>query len=297
MLQLKQLGAGNRAEWLVEKRYTFGTGVDNHYPVTGDGIIEIHAGLEVNGDNIQLFNLGGGLSVTVNGKVLEKNQVLSTGDEFTVGDNRFKIEDPKQNRKAKPAGVSQPEGWTLKAKNTALENKSFPLDGSQTIGRSKECEICLNVVHLSRRHAQITVKDNYLQIDDLKSSNGTFINGRRVESAQAKSGDEIGFDTLKFSVFGPSASLANTQVRQAAPDSDATTMRPAIMPETLVPQVKKGTAQKKEKPAQSAKQPSPVKADASPVQNIEKSESKTGKLLFGGILVLIAAAAAYVFLG
>lgn len=292
MLQLKKLNASNRAEWLVEKRYTFGTGTENNFQVSGTDILEIHAGLEVSGDDVRLFNLGGGGSVCVNGQVLEKNQALKAGDEFSVGDSKFKIEDPKQNRKAGVKPAPQNEGWTLKALNTALANKSFALSGSQSIGRSKECDICLNVVHLSRRHAQITVKENYLQVDDLNSSNGTYLNGRKVDSAHARAGDEVSFDTLKFTILGPSSSLEKTQVRQANIDSDATTMRPMIKESDLIEEGKKVTEKRKAREKVSS-QPLTTPSEE---QLKPQTQSKTGLVLFAGILVAIAAAAAYVFL-
>ena len=295
MLQLKQLNTGNRAEWLVEKRYTFGKGPDNNYCVDGAGVIDVHAGLEVSGDEVQLFNLGGGECVKVNGASLAKNQKLLPGDVFSIGDAQFKIEDPKQSRKPKPAVDPALIGWTLKAKNTALANKSFPIEGSQTIGRSKECDICLNVVHLSRRHAKITVKDTHLQLEDLKSSNGTFLNGRRIESAQIKSGDEIGFDTLKFSVIGPATSLEKTQIRQEPVDSDATTMRPMINPSELVGQ-NKGSAPKKKPRSHITSAPITVDNTIEPPPSEVEAENKAGKPLFVVILVLIAIAATYIFL-
>lgn len=292
MLQLKQQNSGHRSEWLVENRYTFGTGSDNHYQVSGDGVQAIQAGLEVNGDDVKLFNLGGGNCVAINGSIVEKNEALKPGDEFTVGNDRFLIEDPKQNRKPAAQAVDVQTDWTLKASNTALANKSFIIQGSQTLGRSKECDICLNVVHLSRRHAQITVKDNYLQVDDLNSSNGTYVNGKRVNSAQVRAGDEIGFDTLKFSVIGPSNSLEKTQVRQGTVDSDATTMRPMIKESDL-----KGVEPKQAPKPKKVREEAVSKVTASAPKEEQNPENKTGVMLLGIIVVLIAAAITYVFFG
>lgn len=299
MLQLKQKGAGNRPQWLVEKRYTFGTDKDNQYIVSGDGVIEIHAGIEVDGDHVQLFNLGGSDCVKVNGTVLEKSQVLNAGDTFSVGDQSFDVEDPKLARKAKPLEQTKTEGWTLKAKNTALANKSFILEGTQIIGRSKDCDICLNVVHLSRKHAQISVRDKHLYIEDLDSSNGTFINNRRVKNAQVKSGDEIRFDTLKFSVFGPSASLQQTQVRQAAVENDATTMRPIFKSDAMAIKNKQVATEHKEKPKVTVQKPSTIAIDTPPTANTEvlTPERKTGVFWFIGGVAIVAAIAVYVLLG
>lgn len=298
MLQLKQLNAGSRAEWLVEKRYTFGTGTENQYKVEGQGVAEIHAGLEVNGDDIKLFNLVGGDSITVNGKVLEKNIALKPGDEFSIGDASFKLADPKTSRKPRQKLAPELRTWTLKAKNTALANKSFPLEGSQTIGRSNECDICLNVVHLSRRHAQITVKEDYIQLDDLNSSNGTFLNGKKITATQVRAGDEIGFDTLKFEVFGPRSALDKTQVRAGEMDSDSTTMRPMITEADLANAVKKEKAKpRKPREANVAKAAEAIKKTQTTTQQSDDATNKTGLIAIGFIILLIAGAAAYVMLG
>jgi pSer/pThr/pTyr-binding forkhead associated (FHA) protein len=43
-----------------------------------------------------------------------------------------------------------------------------------------------------------------MQVEDLGSTNGTFINGKRVQRGFAAPGDEIGFDTLRFRLMAPS---------------------------------------------------------------------------------------------
>lgn len=219
MLQIKLQKAGSRPEWLVEKRYTFGTGSDNHYTVRGESVHTLQAGLDVNGDKLYLVNLGGGTSVKVNDKILKKLCKLKPGDVFCVGDTRYEISDPKQSIRSANAQISQhsqqqPDTrWTLKAHNTALANKSYVLEGTKVIGRSTDCDICLNIVHLSRRHAQLTANQDFILIEDLQSSNGTFINGVKVSTARAKAGDEIAFDTLSFTLIRPEIDLGETCIR------------------------------------------------------------------------------------
>ena len=71
--------------------------------------------------------------------------------------------------------------------------ETFPLDSeATTIGRSPECDIFLDDVTVSRRHAVVAKKDDRLEIEDLGSLNGTFLNRRRIESAARLSdGDEL----------------------------------------------------------------------------------------------------------
>ena len=60
-----------------------------------------------------------------------------------------------------------------------------------TIGRSPDCEIFLDDVTVSRKHAVVGRSDDRFTIADEGSLNGTFVNKRRVESAELEDGDEI----------------------------------------------------------------------------------------------------------
>jgi pSer/pThr/pTyr-binding forkhead associated (FHA) protein len=59
------------------------------------------------------------------------------------------------------------------------------------IGRSPDCEIFLDDVTVSRKHATISRRGDQVTIEDQGSLNGTFVNRRRVESAPLDDGDEL----------------------------------------------------------------------------------------------------------
>jgi serine phosphatase RsbU (regulator of sigma subunit) len=60
--------------------------------------------------------------------------------------------------------------------------RKFPLDGACTVlGRQYDCTICLTGKAVSRQHAQILKRDSTYAIEDLNSSNGTFVNGKRLQ--------------------------------------------------------------------------------------------------------------------
>jgi hypothetical protein len=70
--------------------------------------------------------------------------------------------------------------------------ETFERIGDRTlIGRSPECDVFLDDVTVSRRHAEITVGDAGVTIRDLGSLNGTFVNRRRIDESPLEDDDEV----------------------------------------------------------------------------------------------------------
>ncbi len=99
------------------------------------------------------------------------------------------------------------------------------------IGREDDVDIVIDNPSVSRKHAQIRKEGAGWVVEDLGSSNGTFLHGEKISSAQpVKEGDEIGFG--KFSVvFGKAVGDAVDQVaarpaaKPAATDATGGTMQ------------------------------------------------------------------------
>jgi hypothetical protein len=68
----------------------------------------------------------------------------------------------------------------------------LPIDRPLTIGRRAECEVVLQDDAVSGRHARISWDTDNWQVEDLESTNGTFLNGQRVtRPTRLKSGDAL----------------------------------------------------------------------------------------------------------
>jgi len=78
--------------------------------------------------------------------------------------------------------------------------RTFSLFEITSIGRSDECDIVIESPYVSARHALIKKRGKRFYIEDLNSTNGTFVNGKRVRIARIKNGDVItlGDVDLKF---------------------------------------------------------------------------------------------------
>ena len=90
----------------------------------------------------------------------------------------------------------------------------IPLDQSACLlGKSPEASIVIDDPYVSRRHAQITRDQDRFRIEDLKSKNGTFVNGARLSSRShiLRNGDRIelarGKVVLRFQTWGSTVTL------------------------------------------------------------------------------------------
>jgi pSer/pThr/pTyr-binding forkhead associated (FHA) protein len=69
---------------------------------------------------------------------------------------------------------------------------------STTVGRSPDCDIFLDDVTVSRRHALVKRSKYQFFIEDQGSLNGTFLNRRRIESGGLEDGDEVQIGKYKL---------------------------------------------------------------------------------------------------
>jgi len=69
--------------------------------------------------------------------------------------------------------------------------ESFPSGDRTLIGRSPECDVFLDDVTVSRKHAELIRDGETFTISDLGSLNGTFVNKKRIESAELENDDEV----------------------------------------------------------------------------------------------------------
>lgn len=70
----------------------------------------------------------------------------------------------------------------------------------QVIGRQTDCQIRIPSGDVSRHHCEVSVSDGKVAVRDLGSSNGTFVNKRRVTQADVQAGDLIAIGDMVFVV-------------------------------------------------------------------------------------------------
>ncbi|MDR0183197.1 FHA domain-containing protein [Lysobacter arvi] len=186
------------------------------------GVLPQHCQLHVTAQGVML-DVPAGTVVSVNGRQVQGLIALRPGDSVGFDQVQAKLAalgpPPVVARQSVPGpdlmSANDDPGVTavrpvlprffLRSISAELGNRSDALVGVLTVGRGPDCNLRFDAPGLSRAHARLIPTDTGVQIEDLGSSNGTFLNGKRILRGEAKVGDELAFDVLRFRVAGTAA--------------------------------------------------------------------------------------------
>jgi pSer/pThr/pTyr-binding forkhead associated (FHA) protein len=100
--------------------------------------------------------------------------------------------------------------WVLRTADEAEAPFSFRiLPGNiKTVGRAPRADFIVDAPLVSRLHCRVTAGAAELEVVDLESTNGTFVNGQRVERACLRAGDRLGVGRVELIV---SSATSTTQ--------------------------------------------------------------------------------------
>ncbi|WP_327858005.1 FHA domain-containing protein [Acinetobacter guillouiae] len=137
--------------------------------------------------------------------------------------------------------------WKLQAITGELEGQEVTIDRDMLVGRHQDADLLLQAAEISRRHAAFLLKEDALWVQDLKSSNGTFVNDIRIDQDKLlMDGDIVQFASVKFNVLAPVKPVV-LQTEQAVPEVE---VQPVVVPvETPVQQPAEAVATAEIKPA------------------------------------------------
>src|SRR5262249_36596667 len=113
----------------------------------------------------------------------------------------------------KPAGKS----YVLRFISGKYQGGEFPVTANKEIivGRSSDLDMVLVEDMVSRKHARINLQTDGIWIEDLGSTNGTFVNGEKIKRSRLKEGDRIliGTSILKV-IAGDGAPESTTDAKR-----------------------------------------------------------------------------------
>ena len=143
----------------------------------------------------------------------------------------------------------------------AEAGKQVPVEGAITLGRADDADLVLADAGISRNHARVTADAEGASVEDLGSSNGTFVNGERVEgSRRLTDGDEI---QLGGAMLRVAEGTAETRMLEEV-DPDATEAHPG--PEAIAAGAAAAAAEAAPSPAPKPVIPAPTPQPQQPAR-------------------------------
>ncbi len=98
---------------------------------------------------------------------------------------------PARPREREPSRGKPPRALVVTDERNP-KGRSYRLDGTLQIGRSDSCDITLQDTYASSFHARVFSRDGEWYVEDLGSTNGTYLNQRRVTSpSELHAGDRV----------------------------------------------------------------------------------------------------------
>ncbi len=194
------------ARFPLEGSVTVGRHLDNDLVVGGEDVRDFHVRIETSDRGPRVLALDGA-TVHLNRVPVVAFAGMKPGDELILGHHHLRLE---------MRGEPNAGGWKL---HRVGDGQGIGIEPCLRVGRAMNCELRLAEGHISRHHAQLDCIEGTVWLEDLGSSNGTFVNGDRVVGAwRLFHGDEVAFDTFRYQLIGDAPDLTPIRPPGDAPD-------------------------------------------------------------------------------
>jgi pSer/pThr/pTyr-binding forkhead associated (FHA) protein len=200
-----------------------------------------HAGFRFEDGAVWVEDLGSSNNVFVNDQRIERRTKISDTDEVRVGGYQIVLKPaeeelgfdrstaavvavglqlPSEPEKPKEREASSSNTFhvgTLRGLSGPLAGKKLKLSvGEVIVGRLEDCDLALLDNSVSRQHARLEVSASRVYVQDLGSSNGTYLDDFPIESASLEDGDRLRFGKIEFRVELPGYARTNRSLQERA---------------------------------------------------------------------------------
>jgi pSer/pThr/pTyr-binding forkhead associated (FHA) protein/tetratricopeptide (TPR) repeat protein len=232
-LVIRRDGHPERRMVLVPGSVVIGRADDNDIVLSEIGVSRRHARVIVDDQGILVEDTGSGNGTFFHGKRVSR-QPVGDGDEvvidpftlgFYVAGGDTTAEVTAGHDATVRLGGLPPEAARLElvsAHKMAQREFDLPVGGTLTLGRSEKADIVLPEPAASRLHADVGETAGSYWIRDRGSSNGTWVNGRRVREKVLDDGDRVRIGSVEFA-------FVNAQVPLVEESSDRTEAFDGVM--------------------------------------------------------------------
>jgi pSer/pThr/pTyr-binding forkhead associated (FHA) protein len=175
MLEVTQGLAPPRAQRLDKAVFTIGRSSDSDLTLRDSLVSRRHVEIRFGGGRATVHDLNSTNGTFLNGRRVVEPCALRPGDVISVGQSKltFAARSHPPQRTSTGQRPPRPSGQRSRV-SLVLDRPSL------LIGRGSSCDLVLVDSGVSRRHARVHYQDGLATVQDLDSSNGTFVNGKRI---------------------------------------------------------------------------------------------------------------------
>ncbi|MDZ4812884.1 MAG: FHA domain-containing protein [Pseudomonadota bacterium] len=220
-----------------------GSGAGADVVLMAAGIAPQHCEVHMGGSGATLRLTSAANAVALNGKQVVGDSAIKPGDIILFGKIGARVVASDKNKPMPsitrpPAAEDVEDGRTkvrqalpkfiLRGVSGSTFGKNFALQGTMTVGRQPDCDICIPSDEVSRHRAKLQVMPDGIAVEDIGSANGTFVDNKRVHTGMLKPGQELRLDTVRFMLVSPAlemqkiAAASDTAKRTAVSAAPAT---------------------------------------------------------------------------
>lgn len=198
---------------------TLGKHLENDIVIPGEDVSDYHLRVELSERGPVFIPLGES-TINVNGQERAHPVQMIIGDVIGVGQTTLQV-GVEQER------APEADRWSLHSRDGITQ---VTLEGDLTVGRTDASDLTIRNEHISRNHARFVEKNRVVWLQDLRSANGTSVNGTPiVGGVRLFHGDTISFDAIEYQLIGEGRDLTATKstdeplqgVRISAPEPGA----------------------------------------------------------------------------
>jgi pSer/pThr/pTyr-binding forkhead associated (FHA) protein len=213
-LQVEKLQGDTFRMDLTAPEYIIGRDASVAVVLDDQKVSRRHARLFRRDSGYFIEDLGSANGVVVNGSPITAATAVPAGTHILICGFNLTVQETQNE--IKPAGVAAAPSFVLVAVNGPTAGQSVPLLQGQTVaGRTPDCGLPLDDPSISRRHATFTVTGKQLTVEDLKSSNGVFVNDQRCTQQALVTGDTVRLGNVVLEVRSPGAKRSRSAAKKS----------------------------------------------------------------------------------
>ena len=197
---------------ITKNRTTIGRHPENEFVINQPGVSDFHCEIQLARNTAYIFDLESEHGTFLNDKCISGRTELKNNDVIRLDKTLIYL------KKYEPVNSAQfssnknyatteinPElkdcAWIIQRIDKSHVISTYPINNTSTIGRDFNCDIRITDIGISSKHAKLNLVGNNLIVEDLNSTNGTYVDNKLISTHTLKDQETFKLDNIIFKVI------------------------------------------------------------------------------------------------